>query len=128
VRGEAQLMFDNISTSMDHIAAGRVTALAVTTAERSPKLPDLPTVGEFLPGFESSAFFGIGAPRDTPAEIVDTLNREINAGLADPAIMARLTALSGPPLTGSPVDFAALIAAETDKWAKVVAFADIKSE
>jgi tripartite-type tricarboxylate transporter receptor subunit TctC len=128
LRGEAQLMFDNISTSMDHIAAGRVTALAVTTAERSPKLPDLPTVGEFLPGFESSAFFGIGAPKDTPAEIVDLLNGEINAGLADPAIIERLAALSGPPLTGSPADFGTLIAAETDKWAKVIQFADIKTE
>jgi tripartite-type tricarboxylate transporter receptor subunit TctC len=124
--GEVQLVFDNISTSIDHIEAGRVTALAVTTAMRSEKLPELPTVGDFLPGFESSAFFGIGAPAGTPADVIALLNREINQGLADPAIRTRLAEAAGPALPGSPDDFGKLIEAETEKWAKVIAFADIK--
>ena len=124
--GEVQLMFDNVSTSIDHIKAGRLTALAVTTTSRSEKLPDLPTVGDFLPGFEASAFFGVGAPRDTPVEIIDALNQEINAGLADPEIKGRLAELAGPTLPGSSADFGKLIADETDKWGKVIKFADIK--
>src|SRR3954447_5246013 len=102
--GQVQVMFDNISTSLPHIKAGKLRALAVTTANRSEVLPDLPTVGEFLPGFEASAFFGIGAPRNTPSEIVDKLNEEINAGLVDPKMKARFADLAGPVLPGSPAD------------------------
>jgi tripartite-type tricarboxylate transporter receptor subunit TctC len=125
--GQVQLMFDNIPTSIEHIKAGQLTALAVTTAARSPMLPELPTVGDFLPGFEASAFFGIGAPRNTPAEIVNTLNKEINAGLTDPKMSARLTEL-GTVLPGSPADFGKLIAEETEKWGKVVKFSGAKPE
>jgi tripartite-type tricarboxylate transporter receptor subunit TctC len=125
--GQVQLMFDNIPTSIEHIKAGRLTALAVTTAARSPMLPELPTVGDFLPGFEASAFFGIGAPRNTPAEIVNTLNKEINAGLTDPKMSARLTEL-GTVIPGSPADFGKLIAEETEKWGKVVKFSGAKPE
>ena len=100
----------------------------MTTATRLEALPDIPTVGEFVPGYEASAWFGIGAPKDTPAEIVDKLNKEINAGLADPKIKARLAELGGTVLAGSPADFGKLIADETEKWAKVIKFAGIKAE
>jgi tripartite-type tricarboxylate transporter receptor subunit TctC len=126
--GQVQLMFDNISSSIGHIKAGKLTALAVTTATRSQALPDLPTVGDFLPGFESSAFFGIGAPKDTPREIIGMLNKEINAGLADPAVKARLADLAGPALPGTSADFGKLIADETERWGKVVRFAGIKPD
>jgi tripartite-type tricarboxylate transporter receptor subunit TctC len=126
--GQVQLMFDNISTSIEYIRAGKLTALAVNTATRSEMLPDVPTVGEFLPGFEASAFFGIGAPRNTPAEIIDKLNKEINAGLADPKIKTQLAGLGGPILRGPPADFGKLIAAETEKWAKVIKFAGIRPD
>jgi tripartite-type tricarboxylate transporter receptor subunit TctC len=126
--GQVQLMFDNVSSSIGHIKAGKLTALAVTTATRSQALPDLPTVGDFLPGFESSAFFGIGAPKDTPREIIGTLNKEINAGLADPAIKARLADLAGPALPGTSADFGKLIADETERWGKVIRFAGIKPD
>ncbi len=126
--GQVQMMCDNISTSIEHIRAGKLTALAVTTATRSELLPDLPTVGEFLPGFEQSAFFGVGAPKRTPAEIVERLNTEINAGLTDPKIKARLAELAGPVLPGSPADFGRLIAQETEKWGKVIKFAGIKPD
>jgi tripartite-type tricarboxylate transporter receptor subunit TctC len=126
--GQVQMMCDNISTSIEHIRAGKLTALAVTTATRSPMLPDLPTVGDFLPGFEQSAFFGVGAPRNTPAAIVDKLNKEINAGLTDPKIKPRLDELAGPVLPGSPADFGNLIAAETEKWGKVVKLVGIKPD
>jgi tripartite-type tricarboxylate transporter receptor subunit TctC len=126
--GQVQLMFDNISSSIGHIKAGKLTALAVTTATRSHALPDLPTVGDFLPGFESSAFFGIGAPKDTPREIIGMLNKEINAGLADPAIKARLADLAGPALPGTSADFGKLIADETERWGKVVRFAGIRPD
>ena len=106
--------------SLEYIKAGKLRALAVTTATRSQALPDLPTVGEFVPGFEASARFGVGAPRETPTEIVDKLNREINAGLADPKIKARLADLGGTVLAGSPADFGKLIADETEKWGKVI--------
>ena len=125
--GQVQVMFDNITTSIEHIKAGKLIALAVTTATRSPLLPDLPTVGDFLPGYEASAFFGVGAPRDTPVEIVDKLNKEINAGLTDPKMKARLTEL-GTVLRGSPVDFGKLIVEETEKWAKVVKFSGAKPD
>jgi len=126
--GQVQMMCDNISTSIEHIRTGRLRALAVTTATRSDMLPDLPTVGDFLPGFEQSAVFGIGAPRNTPHEIIDRLNKEINVGLADTKVKARLAELAGPVLPGSPADFGKLIAGETEKWAKVIKFAGIKPE
>jgi len=125
--GQVQLMFDNIATSIEHIRAGKLRALAVTTATRSELLPDLLTVGDFLPGFEASNFFGIGTPRNTPSEIIDKLNKEINAGLADPKMKARLSEL-GPVLPGSPSDFGKLIVEETEKWGKVIRAANIKPE
>ena len=100
----------------------------MTTATRSEALPDVPTVGEFVPGYEASGWFGFGAPRNTPAEIVDRLNKEINAGLADPKMKARLADLGGTVLAGSPADFGKLIADETEKWGKVVKFAGIKPD
>src|SRR5712671_2063518 len=118
--GQVQMMFDNIPTSIEHIRAGKLRALAVNTATRLEMLPDLPTVGEFLPGFEASAFFGFGVPRNTPAEIVSKLNREVNAGLADPKMKARIAELAGPVLPGSPAEFGKVIAEETEKWGKVV--------
>ena len=113
-------MFDSLASSIEYIRAGKLRALAVTTATRSEVLPDIPTVGDFVPGYEASAWFGIGAPKNTPAEIVDKLNKEINAGLADPKIKARLADLGGTVLAGSPADFGKLIADETEKWGKVI--------
>ena len=117
-----------LPASIEHIRAGKLRALAVTTATRSEALPDIPTVGDFVPGYEASAWYGIGAPKNTPAEIIDKLNKEINAGLADPKIKARLADMGGTVLPGSPADFGKLIADETEKWGKVVKFADIKPE
>jgi tripartite-type tricarboxylate transporter receptor subunit TctC len=124
--GQLQVIFPTMPASLEYIKAGSLRALAVSAATRSDVLPDLPTVGEFLPGYECSAFYGIGAPKNTPAEIVDRLNTEINAALAAPKLKARLTDLGGTVLPGSPADFAKLIADETEKWAKVVKFAGIK--
>jgi len=124
--GQVQIMFDNMASSLEHIRAGRLRALGVTAATRFDGLPDVPTVADFVPGFEASAQFGIGAPAGTPAALIDTLNREINAGLADPQIRARLAELSGAVLTGSPADYARLIADETEKWGKVIKAANIK--
>ena len=124
--GQVQMMCDNISTSIDHIRAGRLHALAVTTATRSEVLPELPTVGDFLPGFEQSAIFGVGAPRDTSKEIIERLNTEINAGLADPALRTRFADLAGPALPGTPADFGRLIAEEIEKWSKVIRTVGIK--
>ena len=115
-------MFGPMPSSIEYIKTGKLRALAVTTATRSEVLPDLPTVGDFVPGYEASTWFGIGAPKNTPAEIVDRLNKEINAGLADPKMKARLADLGGTVLPGSPADFGKLIADETEKWAKVVKF------
>jgi len=123
-----QLMFDNMPSIIGHIRGGALRALAVTTAERSPQLPDVPTVAETIPGYEASALFGMGAPIKTPPEIIEKLNREINAVLAEPNVKARLIELGGEPLVSSPQGFGAMIAAETEKWAKVVKFADIKVE
>jgi tripartite-type tricarboxylate transporter receptor subunit TctC len=125
--GQVQMMYDNIPTSIEHIRAGKLIPLGVTTANRSELLPELPTVGEFLPGFEAASFFGVGAPSRTPREIVEKLNREINAGLADPKMKARLSEL-GPVLEGSPADFGRLLVEETAKWSKVVKFAGIKPD
>ena len=116
--GQVQVMFDTMPASIEYIRAGKLRALAVTTATRSEALPDIPTVGEFVPGYEASAWFGVGAPKNTPAEIVDKLNKEINAGLADPKMKARLADLGGTVLAGSPADFGKLIADETEKWAQ----------
>ena len=123
-----QVMFPVMSSTIEYIRSGQLRALAVTTATRSEALPNTPTVAETVPGYEASAFFGFGAPRNTPAAVVDKLNQELNAGLADPKIRARLADLGGTPLVGSPADFGKLIIDETEKWAKVIKFADIKPE
>jgi tripartite-type tricarboxylate transporter receptor subunit TctC len=126
--GQVQLYFCTTTASIAYIRAGTLRALAVTTATRSEALPDVPTVGEFVPGYEASAVWGLGAPRNTPPEIIDKLNSEINAALADPKIKARLADLGGTPLVGSPADFGSLIAEETEKWAKVIKFVGIKAD
>ena len=125
--GQVQVYFGPIAGSIEYVRAGTLRALAVTTAKRSEALPALPTVGEFVPGYEASAVWGLGAPRNTPAGIVDKLNKETNAGLADPKIKAQLE-LGGTVLAGSPTDFGKLIADETERWAKVIRFANIKPE
>jgi tripartite-type tricarboxylate transporter receptor subunit TctC len=126
--GQVQVMFDNMASSIEHIRAGKLRPLAVTTTMRSETLPDVPTVSEFVPGYEVSNWFGVGAPKATPAEILDRLNKEINSGLADPKIKARLADLGGIPLVGSPADFGKFIAEETEKWGKVIKSAGIKPE
>ena len=126
--GQAQVMFPGMPGSIEYIRAGQLRALAVTTETRSEALPDIPTVSDFVPGYESSQWFGVGAPKNTPIEIIDKLNKEINAGLADPKIKARLADLGGTLLAGSPADFGKLIADETEKWGKVVKFAGLKPE
>jgi tripartite-type tricarboxylate transporter receptor subunit TctC len=118
--GQVDVLFGGLPAAVEHVRAGRLRALAVTTATRSQALPDIPTVGDFLPGYEASAWYGIGAPKSTPTEIIDRLNREINLSLADPKIMMRFAELGFTPLSGSPADFGKLVAAETEKWAKVV--------
>ena len=126
--GQMQVMFPAIVSSIEYIRADRLRALAVTAATRSDELPDIPTVAEFVPGYEASNWFGVGAPKTTPAETVEKLNEEINAGLADPKIKARLAELGAMVLAGSPADFGKLIAEDTEKWAKVVKSAGIKPE
>jgi len=126
--GQVQVLFDNMPSSIEYLKAGKLRPLAVTTATRSQALPDVPTVAETVPGYEASAWFGLGAPKGTPAEIVDKLNAAVNAGLADPKLKARLADLGGTPLAGAPGDFRKLIAEETEKWAKVVKFAGMKPE
>ena len=126
IGGQVQVMFDLAPSSIEFIRAGKLRPLAVTTAMRSEILPDIPTVGDFVPGFEVSAWHGIGAPRGTPTEIIDKLNNAINAALADPAFKARLASLGGVALIGSPGDFGKLVADETEKWAKVVKFSGAK--
>jgi tripartite-type tricarboxylate transporter receptor subunit TctC len=126
--GQVQLMFDPIASTLGHVKAGQLRALAVASATRSEVLPDVPIIAETVPGYESDTWYGIGAPAGTPPEIVDRLNREINAGLADPALKARLAELGGTIVTGTPADFHRLIVAETAKWGKVVKFAGIKAE
>jgi tripartite-type tricarboxylate transporter receptor subunit TctC len=128
ISGQVQVYFPSPVSSIEYIKTGRLRALAVTTATRSEALPDLPTVGEFVPGYEASGWFGVGAPRATPAEIVDKLNKEINAGLADPNMKTRLAELGGTVLVGSSADFGKLIADETEKWGKVVKFIGIKAD
>jgi tripartite-type tricarboxylate transporter receptor subunit TctC len=126
--GQVQVYFANTIASIEYIRAGKLRALAVTTATRSEALPDIPTVGEFVPGYEASGWSGIGAPKGTPAEIVEKLNKEINAGLADRKLNARFADLGGDVLALSPADFGKFIADETEKWAKVIKFAGIKPE
>jgi tripartite-type tricarboxylate transporter receptor subunit TctC len=126
--GQVQVMFDTVTTSIGHISAGRLRPLAVTAATRWEGLPGISTVGDFVPGYEASAWFGIGAPKNTPIEIIEKLNREINAGLAAPEMKARLADLGGTVLPGSPSDFGKLIADETEKWGKVIRAANIKLE
>ena len=126
--GQVQVLFDPVSSSTEYIRAGKLRALAVTTATRSEALPDIPTVADFVPGYEASAFFGVGAPKNTPADIIEKLNKEINAGLADPKLKARLADLGGTVIAGSPADFGRLLADETEKWAKVVKLAGMKPE
>jgi tripartite-type tricarboxylate transporter receptor subunit TctC len=118
--GQVQVMFDNLPSSIAHIQAGRLRALAVTTATRAKALPDVPTIAETVPGYEASAFFGMAVPKGTPREIIDKLNRTINQALADPATQARLAELGGTNIAGTPEDFGKIIVEETDKWAKVV--------
>ena len=124
--GQVQVLFDAVASSTEYIKAGRLRALAVTSATRLEAFPDIPTVSDTVPGFEASAFFGVGAPRGTPTEIVDTLNKQVNAALANPKIKARLSDLGGLMLSGSPADFGKLIASETEKWGKVIRAANIK--
>jgi tripartite-type tricarboxylate transporter receptor subunit TctC len=126
--GQVQVYFAPISTSLAYVRAGKLRALAVTTAARAEALPDIPTVSDFVPGYEVSAWYGIGAPRNTPAEIVDKLNKEINASLADPKLKARLADLGSSAFVVSSADFGKFIADETEKWAKVIKFANIKAE
>jgi tripartite-type tricarboxylate transporter receptor subunit TctC len=126
--GQVQLAFDNLPASIEHIRSGKLRALAVTTAMRSEALPDIPALGEILPGFESSAWIGIAAPKSTPAEIIEKLNKEINAGLADPKIKARFAELSGMVLGGTPADFGKLIADDTEKWGRIIRTANIRPE
>jgi len=126
--GQVQVTFDNLPASIEFIRAGKLRPLAVTTVTRAEVLPDVPTIADTVPGYEASAWFGIGAPRGTPADVIDRLNREINAGLADPRLKAKLADLGGTAIPGSPRDFGNLIAAEIEKWAWVVKFAGIKAE
>jgi tripartite-type tricarboxylate transporter receptor subunit TctC len=124
--GQVQMMFSPMSDSIEYVRAGKLRALAVTT--RSDVLPDIPTVDEFVPGYEASAWLGLGAPKNTPTEIIDKLNKEINAGLADPKLKARLADLGSVPLPMTPADFGKLIAEDTEKWGNVIKFAGIKAE
>ncbi|MEA2980680.1 MAG: hypothetical protein QOF09_2503 [Alphaproteobacteria bacterium] len=128
IGGQVQVVFSSIPAAIEYIRAGKLQALAVTSAVRAEALPDLPAMGEFVPGLEASQWYGLVVPKDTPAAIIDKLNREINAGLADPKMKARLAELGGMVLPGSPADFAKLIADDTEKWGKVIRAANIKPE
>jgi len=128
VGGQVQVLFDTVSSSIEHIRSGRLRALAVTTATPSKALPGIPSLGEFVPGYEASAWQGLGVPKGTPPEIIDQLNIAINAALVDPKLKTRLSDLGGEALAGSPADFGKLIADETDKWARVVKFSGAKPD
>ena len=126
--GQVQVMFASMPATLEYVRAEKLRALGVTIATRSNALPDVPSISELLPGFDARVYYGIGAPKNTPADIVETLNKEINAGLADPQLKGRLVELGSAVLPGSPADFEKFIANETEKWAKVVKFANIKAE
>jgi tripartite-type tricarboxylate transporter receptor subunit TctC len=126
--GQVQVTFDNMPSSIEHIRAGKLRALAVTTATRSEALPDVPVVADFVPGYEASAWFGLGAPKGTPPEIIDLLNKEVNAAVADPNVRARLVDMGGMMINGTPAEFGKIIVEETEKWAKVVKFSGAKAE
>jgi tripartite-type tricarboxylate transporter receptor subunit TctC len=128
ISGQVQAMFDPIASSISHIRADKVRPLAVTTATRLEVLPDVPTVGDFVPGYEASGWYGLAAPKNTPAEIVARLNAEINAGLADPRMKGLFADVGAAVLPGSPADFGKLLAEETEKWGKVIRAANIKAE
>jgi tripartite-type tricarboxylate transporter receptor subunit TctC len=128
IAGQVQLMFADTPSSIEHVKAGKLRALAVTTAVRSEILPEVPTVSEFLPGFEASNWFGVAAPKNTPSDIIDKLNKEINVALADPKVKAQLAGLGAAPLAGSPADFGKFIAAEAEKWGKVIRAIGIKAD
>ncbi len=126
--GQVQVYFSPIAAGIEYVRAGKLRALAITSAKRSEALPDLPSIAEFVPGYDSGAFYGLAAPAKTPAAIIERLNREIEAGLADPTLKARMAALGSVPFRGSPADFGKLMAAETEKWTKVVKYAGIKPQ
>jgi tripartite-type tricarboxylate transporter receptor subunit TctC len=126
--GQVQVTFDNMPSSIEHVRGGRLRALAVTTAMRSEALPDVPIVADFVPGYEASAWFGLGAPKGTPPEIIELLNKEVNAAVADPNVRARLVDMGGMMINGTPAEFGRIIAEETEKWAKVVKFSGAKAE
>jgi tripartite-type tricarboxylate transporter receptor subunit TctC len=128
IAGQAQVLFDAMSTSLELIRTGKLRALGVTSAKRSEVLPDTPTVGDFVPGYEASTWYGIGAPKNTASELVEKLNKEINVALSDPRMKARLADLGGSVLPGSPTDFGKLVADDTNKWSKVIRKAHIKAE
>ena len=128
IGGQLQVMFDTMPESIGLIRAGALRPLAVTTAERASVLPDVPTIGDFVPGYEASAWYGIAAPAGTPADIVERLNQALNAAFADPRMKARIAELGGTPLPGSPADFATFFASETEKWARVVKLSGAKAE
>ncbi len=126
--GQVQVMFDNLPTSIEYIRAGKLRPLAVTSATRSELLPEVPTVADFVPGYESSAWYGVGAPKNTPVEIIDRLNKEINAVLADPRMKTRVADMGATLVAGSPAEFGKLVADETEKWGKVVKFSGAKAD
>ena len=126
--GQVEVLFASLPSSIEYIKAGKLRGIAMTSAKRSDALPELPTIGEYVPGYEMSAWFGVGVPKGTPAEVIDKINKEINAGLADPKMKERFTDLGGIAIGGSPADFGALIADETAKWAKVIRAANIKAD
>jgi tripartite-type tricarboxylate transporter receptor subunit TctC len=128
IGGQVHVLFDNLPSSVAHIKAGKVRALAVTSQEREPSMPDLPTVGETVPGYEATAWFGIGMPKNTPRDVVEKVNAEVNRALADPKMRDRLAELGGRPIAGTPADFGKIIAAETAKWEKVVNASGAKVE
>jgi tripartite-type tricarboxylate transporter receptor subunit TctC len=128
IAGQVHVIFDNLPSSAGHIRSGTIRGIAVTSTERSPAFPNLPTVSETVPGYEATAWFGIGMPKGTPREIIDKLNAEVNRALADPAMQARLAELGGKPIAGTPEDFGKVIVSETEKWAPIVKTSGAKVE